>query len=82
MQSSQLDLHTPSSKKAIPPLGQIRLVNFEIQWRGKWQRYPCYVATPRDLELDFQSSLCTRRESRMSTTLACDSASKIDIVLK
>ena len=37
------------------------------------------VASPRDLELDFPSSHCIHRESRTSTTLACDSASKIVI---
>ena len=45
MQSSQLDLHAPTSKKALPPPGQIRMVNFGIQWRGKWQRYPCCISS-------------------------------------
>ena len=45
MQSSQLHLHTPTSKKALPPPGQIRMVNFGIQWRGKWQRYPCCISS-------------------------------------
>ena len=45
MQSSQLDLYTPTSKKALPPLGQIRMVNFGIQWFGKWQRYPCCISS-------------------------------------
>ena len=37
------------------------------------------AASPRDLELDFPSSLSADRESKTSTTLACDSASKIVI---
>ena len=37
------------------------------------------AASPRDLELDFPTSLWAHRESRTSTTLACDSASKIVI---
>ena len=45
MQSSQLELHTPTSKKALPPLGQIRMVNVGIQWCGKWQRYPCCISS-------------------------------------
>ena len=45
MQSSQLELQTPISKKALPPLGQIRMVNVGIQWCGKWQRYPCCISS-------------------------------------
>ena len=45
MQSSQLELHTPTSKKVLPPLGQIRMVNVWIQWCGKWQRYPCCISS-------------------------------------
>ena len=68
MQSSQLELHTLTSKKALPPLGQIRMVNVGIHWCGKWQRYPCCI-----------SWRPWARLPKPELTLACNSASKIVI---